>query len=62
MLPAIVNMSERDGNIKATIQPTEGSKLEKIDSKYHPRVLIIPQIINDVSSTIYNTIRTLFSD
>lgn len=60
MLSAIVNMAERDGNITATIQPTEGSKLEKIDSKLHPRVLIIPQIINDVSSTIYNTLRALF--
>jgi hypothetical protein len=60
ILSAIVNMAERDGNITATIQRTEGSKLEKIDSKNHPRVLIIPQIINDVSSTIYNTLRTLF--
>lgn len=62
MLSSIVNMSERDGSIKATIQPTASSKLEKIDSKDHPRVLIIPQIINDVSSTIYNVISTLFSN
>lgn len=62
MLPSIIDMSERDGNVKATIQSTEGSKLENVDSKDHPRKLIIPQIINEVSSTIYDTIRTLFEN
>lgn len=61
MLQSIVNLSEKNGYVQATIQPTEGSKLEKIDSKEHPRVLTIPQIVNSVSSTIYNIITTLFS-
>lgn len=60
MLQSIVNLSEREGTIKATIQSTEGSKLEKIDCKDHPRVLVVPQIINDIYSTLYNTIRTIF--
>jgi len=60
MLQSIVNISERDGTIKATIQYTEGAKIEKIDSKQHPRVLVVPQIINDIYSTLYNTISTLF--
>ena len=60
MLQSIVNSSERDGTIKATIESTEGSKLEKIDSKNHPRILIVPQIINDIYSTLYNKIRTVF--
>lgn len=61
LLQSIVNLSEENGYVQATIQPTEGSKLEKIDSKEHPRVLTIPQIVNSVSSTIYNIITTLFS-
>ncbi len=62
MLQSIVNLSEQNGYIQATIQPTENAKLEKIDSSEHPRKLVIPQIINDVTSTIYNTIRTLFGN
>lgn len=45
MLQAIVNISERNGFVKATIQQTENSGLEKIDSSEHPRKLLIPQII-----------------
>ncbi|MFV0270253.1 MAG: DUF4747 family protein [Macellibacteroides fermentans] len=56
MLQAIVNLSEHNGNIKATIQPRANSKVEKIDSNEHPRILVIPQIVNDVCSTIYNTL------
>lgn len=61
MLSAIINLSEQNGNIKAAIQPTEGSRLERIDSKDHPRVLTIPQIIDDFPSTIYNTIKRIFT-
>lgn len=59
MLQAIVNISERNGFVKATIQKTENSGLEKIDSSEHPRKLLIPQIINDIRTTIYNTIRSI---
>ena len=59
MLQAIVNISEQNGFVKATIQQEENSGLEKIDSSEHPRKLIIPQIINDIRTTIYNTIRTI---
>lgn len=59
MLQAIVNISEQNGFVKATIQQTEDSGLEKIDSSEHPRKLIIPQIINDIRTTIYNTIRSI---
>lgn len=62
MLEAIVNLSEQNGIIKATIQSTSGSKNEKIDTSKHPRILVIPRIINDVCSTIYNEIRSLFKD
>lgn len=62
MLQAIVNLSEHNGSVKATIQPTTNSNLEKIDSSEHPRVLVIPQIVNDICSTIYNTIRGIFNN
>ncbi len=57
MLQSLVNLSEENGYVQATIQPTENAKLEKIDSSEHPRKLVVPQIVNDVCSTIYNTIR-----
>jgi len=62
MLETIVDLSEREGTVKATIQSTANSPLVKIDSKDHPRILVVPQIINDVYSTLYNTIRTLFTN
>lgn len=60
LLQSIVNLSERDGALKAIIQPTEGSKLETIETKDHPRILVIPQTINNIYSTLYNTISTIF--
>lgn len=62
MLPVIVNLSEHNGTVKATIKPTVNSKLEKIDSSEHPRVLVIPRIVNDVYSTIYNAIKGILNN
>jgi len=62
MLQAIVNLSERNGSVKATIQLTANSKLEKIDSSDHPRILRVSQIVNDVCSTIYNEIKGIFNN
>ena len=59
MLQSIVNLSEQNGYVKATIQATENGKLEQIDSSEHPRKLVIPQIIDSICSTIYNTIRSI---
>lgn len=61
MLPAIVDISERNGYVKATIQPTANAKLEKVDSSKHPRKLVVPQIINDVCSTLYNAIKGIIN-
>ena len=60
LFQAILNLSEQNGYVKATILPSENGKIEKIDSSAHPRRLVVPQIINDVRSTIYNAIRNLF--
>lgn len=57
MLPSLLNISERNGYVQATIQATEHSKLENIDSSEHPRRLVVPQIVNSVCSTIYNAVR-----
>lgn len=57
MLQSLVNISEENGYVQATIQATENAKLEKVDSSEHPRKLVIPQIINDICTTLYNAIR-----
>ena len=57
MLPAIVNLSEQNGYVRATIQLTANSKLEKIDSSEHPRRLVLPRIVDDICSTLYNAIK-----
>lgn len=57
MLQSVVNLSEQNGYVQATIQSTENAKFEKIDSSEHPRKLIVPQIVNDICSTIYNAIK-----
>lgn len=61
MLSAIVNISERNGYVKATIQPTANAKLEKVDSSKHPRKLIVPQIVNDICSTLYRAIKDIIN-
>lgn len=43
MLQSLVNLSEENGYVQATIQSTENAKLEKIDSSEHPRKLVVPQ-------------------
>ena len=60
LLEALVNMAEQDGSVKATIQSTENSRLENIDSSEHPRVIVIPQIVNDICSTIYREFCLIF--
>ena len=62
ILQTLVNLSEENGYVRATIQPTENAKLEKIDSSAHPRKLVLRQIVNDLCSTIYNELRTLFNN
>lgn len=62
MLQTIVNLSEQNGYVKATIQSTANAKLEKIDSSEHPRILVIPQIVNGLCLTIYNAIRGIFNN
>lgn len=57
MLPAIVNLSEQNGYVRATIQSTANSKLERIDSSEHPRRLVLPRIVDDICSTLYNAIK-----
>ena len=60
MIQAVVNLAEQNGTVKATIQETENAKLENIDSNEHPRTIVVRQIINNIYSTLYNELRTLF--
>lgn len=60
MINAIVDAAERDGNIIATIMPTEGAKLVRIDSREHPRKLRIPQIVHSIGASLYNAMINIF--
>ena len=60
MIQAVVNLAEQNGTVKATIQATENARLENIDSNEHPRIIIVPQIINNICTTLYNELRTIF--
>lgn len=41
LLPAIINMSERNGDVKASVIEAEGGKLSIIDTKNYPETFII---------------------
>ena len=60
MIQAVVNLAEQNGTVKATIQATENARLENIDSNEHPRIIVVPQIISNIYSTLYNELRTIF--
>lgn len=54
LLSTLVNISERNGSIEATIQPTAGARWTKIDSKEHPRKILLPSLIEDIVSYVKN--------
>ena len=60
LIASIVDLSEQNGTVKATIKSTENSKPEIIDSSKHPKVLTIRQIVNGTCATIYNELKSLF--
>lgn len=62
LVQAIVNISEENGSVQATIQDGPRIGKERIDTEDHPLVLQVRQIINDVYSTMYNVLRTRFNN
>lgn len=62
LVQAIVNISEENGSVQATIQNGTHLGRERINTEEHPLVLQVRQIINDVCSTIYNVLRTRFNN
>jgi len=60
IIKSLVSLSEENGYIQATIQETENARFEKIDSSDHPCKIEIPQIVEDICSTVYNAIRSIF--
>ena len=61
LVRAIVDISEENGSVQATIQNGSRISRERIDTEDHPLVLQVCQIINDVCSTIYNILNTRFN-
>jgi len=62
LVQSIINISEGNGTVKAVVQRGENTGLEVIDTEDHPFILKIPQIINDICSTLYNELRTRYAN
>ena len=60
IIEAATRLAEENGSVKATIVESEGGKRERVDSKDHPRILVIPQIVNGICSTVYHGIIDAF--
>lgn len=61
LIKSIINISENNGNVKAVVQREKKSKLEVIDTDEHPFILKLPQIINNICSTLYSELRTRYT-
>ena len=62
LVQALVDLSEENGCVQATIQNGTHIGREHIDTKDHPLVLPVRQIVNDICSTIYNVLITRFKN
>lgn len=62
LVQALVDISEENGNLQATIQNGSYIGREHIDTNDHPLVLQVRQIVNDVCSTMYNVLRNRFKN
>lgn len=60
LLYAIINMSEKNGNVKAVIRQNQNSAQEVIDTNEHPFVLKLTHFVNNHATTIYNNLISLF--
>ena len=62
LVQSVINLSENNGNVKAVVQKEEHTGLETIDTQEHPFILKIPQIINNICSTLYNELQTRYAN
>lgn len=62
LVSALVDISEENGSVKAVVQNGSAIGREVIDSKEHPLVFQVPQIIGDIASTLYNAIMVRFNN
>lgn len=60
IIEAATRLAEENGSVKATIVESEGGRRERVDSKDHPRIMVIPQIVNGICSTVYHAIIDAF--
>lgn len=61
IIEAIVNMAEQNGTVKATIQSTETSEYEKINSGEHPRIIDLIKVLHDFYCVLYVELMNLFN-
>lgn len=62
LVNALINMSEENGSVQAVIQNGSAIGREVIDSKDHPLIFQVPQIIGDIVSTMYNAVMAHFNN
>ena len=60
LLETLVNMSEENGTVVATVQSTERSALKKIDTSKHPLVFSVIHNTEEIVTTIYNELKSRF--
>lgn len=61
LIQSLVEMSEENGTIEATVQETAGSALKKIDTSHHPLVFSVFHNPQEIVSIIYNELKTRFT-
>lgn len=61
LIHAACTLAEENGTVNARIKDTETSKPILVSSATYPRVLRLSHYINDIASTIYNEVRTIFT-
>lgn len=62
LIHAACTLAEENGTIDAKIKDTETSKPVAVSSAKYPRVLRLSHYVNDIVSTVYNEVRTIFAE
>ena len=62
LIRAACTLAEENGTIDARIKDTETSKPIAVSSAKYPRVLRLSHYINDIISTLYNEVKTIFAE
>lgn len=63
IIETATKLAEENGSVNATIVEKPGGKRVRLDSKDHPRILLVPRFINkDLVNSLYNTLMSVFGN